>query len=85
MKALHEGALATLFIVRKTPQDPHTWLQQTVQKCGHPSPKVRGGGQEEPPHVQGAAAEQAQALTNVHAHTHMFSPVSLACPPSCLV
>ena len=36
------------------------WLQQTVQKCGHPSPKVRGGGQEEPPHVQGAAAEQAQ-------------------------
>ena len=24
MKALHEGALATLFIVRKTPQDPHT-------------------------------------------------------------
>ena len=24
MKALHEGALATLFIVRKIPQDPHT-------------------------------------------------------------
>ena len=26
MKALHEGALATLFIVRKTLQDPHTAL-----------------------------------------------------------
>ena len=27
---------------------------------GHPVPEVRGGGREEPPHVQGAVAAWAQ-------------------------
>ena len=35
MKARHEGALATLFIVRKTPQDPHTSF---FNASGGPSP-----------------------------------------------
>ena len=30
MKALHEGALATLFIVQKTPQDPHTHREEAT-------------------------------------------------------
>ena len=38
MKALHEGALATLFIVRKTPQDPHT----APQLACHPLNNERG-------------------------------------------
>ena len=39
MKALHEGALATLFIVRKTPQDPHT----APQLACHPLNNERSG------------------------------------------
>ena len=38
MKALHEGALATLFIVRKNPQDPHT----APQLACHPLNNERG-------------------------------------------
>ena len=38
MKALHEGALATLFIVWKTPQDPHT----APQLACHPLNNERG-------------------------------------------
>jgi len=38
MKALHEGALATLFIVRKIPQDPHT----APQLACHPLNNERG-------------------------------------------
>ena len=45
MKALHEGALATLFIVRKTPQDPHT----APQLACHPLNNERGKRSSEGP------------------------------------
>ena len=46
MKTLHEGALATLLIVRKTPQDPHTcrWLEQGLRGMKTVSQDWQRGG-----------------------------------------
>ena len=41
MKALHEGALATLFIVRKIPQDPHTAPQLACHPLNNESSAQR--------------------------------------------
>ena len=45
MKALHEGALATLFIVRKTPQVPHS----AQQVACHSVNNSKGKGKSIPP------------------------------------
>ena len=49
------------------------WLQQTTEKRGReelPSPKVRGGNQEEQPHVQGVAAAWVQEGQEELLHIH---------------